>query len=310
MHKKVLLAIDNTRPSKMAVRYAVQISKSVPDLQFVLLNVQPMVSQFLKDEAKTNSSARKQVEKIQKSHVQFSQQLLEDYRREMESQGIRPDQIETRTQPRNLGYAKDIIDMAQERDYDAIVVGRRGLSGIAKLYAGSVTSDILEQSQVIPVWLVDGTAPAGDLLLAVDGSEASLRMIDHVSFMLAGTTNISVTMLHITNSANNYCEIDLDESVTPELDKIVRRGDRACIDQFYPHAIKKFEQAGLESGRVHFETMEGGRRIGKAIFDFARNRKFQTLVVGRRGLAKSFFMGSVSRHLINNLSDGALWIVP
>jgi nucleotide-binding universal stress UspA family protein len=310
MHKKVLLAIDNTRPSKMAVRYAVQISKSVPDLQFVLLNVQPMVSQFLKDEAKTNSSARKQVEKIQKRHVQFSQQLLEDYRREMESQGIRPDQIETRTQPRNLGYAKDIIDMAQERDYDAIVVGRRGLSGIAKLYAGSVTSDILEQSQVIPVWLVDGTAPAGDLLLAVDGSEASLRMIDHVSFMLAGTTNISVTMLHITNSANNYCEIDLDESVTPELDKIVRRGDRACIDQFYPHAIKKFEQAGLESGRVHFETMEGGRRIGKAIFDFARNRKFQTLVVGRRGLAKSFFMGSVSRHLINNLSDGALWIVP
>lgn len=310
MHKKILLAVDNTRPSEMAVRYAVQMSKSVSDLQFVLLNVQPMVSQFLKDEAKTSASARKELEKVQNRHVQFSQQLLKDHRREMESQGVHPDQIETRTQSRNLGYAKDIIDITQERNYDVIVLGRRGLSGIAKLYAGSVTTDILEQSQVIPVWLVDGTAPAGDLLLAVDGSEASLRMIDHVSFMLTGATNASITMLHITNSANNYCEIDLDESVTPELDKIVRRGDRACIDQFYPHAIRKFEQAGLDAGSVHFETVEGGRRIGKAIFDFARDRKFQTLVVGRRGLAKSFFMGSVSRHLINNLSDGALWIVP
>jgi nucleotide-binding universal stress UspA family protein len=310
MNKKVLLAVDNTRPSRMAVRYAVQMSKSVSDLQFILLNVQPMVSQFLKDEAKTSAAARKQLEKVQNRNIQFSQRLLEDYRREMASQGIHPDQIETRTQPRNLGYAKDIIDMAQEKHYDAIVVGRRGLSGVAKLYAGSVTTDILEQSQVTPVWLVDGTAPAGDLLLAVDGSEASLRMIDHVSFMLSGATSASITMLHITNSVNNYCEIDLEESVKPELDKIVRRGDRACIDQFYPHAIQKFEQAGLDADRVHFETVEGGRRIGKSIIDFARDRHFQTLVVGRRGLAKSFFMGSVSRHLINNLSDGALWIVP
>jgi nucleotide-binding universal stress UspA family protein len=310
MHKKILLAVDDTQPSKMAVRYAVQMSKSVSDLQFVLLNVQPMVSQFLKHDARTSAAARKQLENVQNKHVQFSQHLLEDYRREMESQGIHPDQIETRTQPRNLGYAKDIIDVAQEKNYDAIVVGRRGLSGIAKLYAGSVTTDILEQSQVIPVWLVDGTAPAGDLLLAVDGSEASLRVIDHVSFMLSGAANAAITMLHITNSVNNYCEIDPDESVAPELDKINRRGDRACIDQFYPHAIQKFEQAGLDAGRVHFEMVEGGRRIGKAIFDFARDRKLQTLVVGRRGLAKSFFMGSVSRHLINNLADGALWIVP
>jgi nucleotide-binding universal stress UspA family protein len=310
MHKKVLLAVDNTRPSQMAVRYAVHMSKIVSDLRFVLLNVQPMVSQFLKDEARTSASARKQLEKVQNKHVQFSQHLLKEYRREMASQGIQSDQIETRTQPRNLGYAKDIIDVAQEKDYDVIVVGRRGLSGIAKLYAGSVTTDILEQSQVIPVWLVDGTAPAGDLLLAVDGSEASLRMIDHVSFMLTGAKNASITMLHITNSVNNYCEIEPDEEVTPELDKIARRGDKACIDQFYPHARHKFTQAGLDAGRVHFETVEGGRRIGKAIFDFARDRKFQTLVVGRRGLAKSFFMGSVSRHLINNLSDGALWIVP
>jgi nucleotide-binding universal stress UspA family protein len=310
MDKKILLAVDNTRPSRMAVTYAVQMSTKIPDLYFVLLHVQPMVSQFLKEEARTSASARRQMEKISGRNIQFAENLLKDYRREMETRGIPSDRIETSTQPRGLGYAKDIIDTAQQEQYDAIVVGRRGLSGIAKLYSGSVTTDILEQSQLIPVWLVDGAAPAGDLLLAVDGSEASLQMIDHVSFMLSGNPSASVTMLHVTNSAQNYCEIDLDESAGTELDKIVRRVDRACIDQFYPLAMQKFEQADLDLNQIRFETIDGVRRLGKAILDFARNRKYHTLVVGRRGLDKSFFMGSVSRHLINKLSDGALWIVP
>ena len=310
MVKKILLAVDNTRPARTGVRYAVEMSKILPDIHFVLHHVQPMVSQFLKEEARTSASARRQLEKVSSKNLAFAQNLLEDYRREMESQGIPADRIETSTQPRKLGHAKDIIDAAQEKGYDAIVVGRRGLSGLAKLYAGSVTTDILEQSQVIPVWLVDGTAPAGDLLLSVDGSEASLRMIDHASFMLSGNPDASVTMLHVTNSAHNYCEIDLDESAGTELEKIVRRGDRACIDQFYPLAMQKFEAAGMDSGRIRFETIEGRRHLGKAILDFTRDRKFHTLVIGRRGLDKSFFMGSVSRHLINKFSDGALWIVP
>jgi hypothetical protein len=117
-------------------------------------------------------------------------------------------------------------------------------------------------------------------------------------------------LLHVTNNARNYCEVDLNESAEPEFEKIVKRGDKACIDQFYPLAMQKFEKAGIDTSRIHFETVEGPRRIGKAIFDFARDRRFHTLVVGRRGYDKSFFMGSVSRHLINKLSDGALWIVP
>jgi hypothetical protein len=34
------------------------------------------------------------------------------------------------------------------------------------------------------------------------------------------------------------------------------------------------------------------------------------VVVGRRGLNKKYFTGSVSRYLMNQFSNGALWIVP
>ncbi len=310
LSKKILLSVDNSRPARAALAYSIRMSTIIPDLNFVLLYVQPMVSQFLKEEARTSATARKQLEKVAARNAKFANKMLDEYREEMVNNGIDANRIEMLTQPRNLGIAKDVIDMAQQNQYDAIVIGRRGLSGIAKLYAGSVTSDILEQSQVIPVWLVDGKVPPGNILLAVDGSEASLRMVDHVSFILSGNTDTSITLLHVTNSAQNYCTIDLTEMGEPDFEDIVVRGDKACIDEFYPLAMQKFKDAGIEESRINYESASGQRRVGKTIVDFAQKGNFSTLVVGRRGIDKSFFMGSVSRHLINKLDEGALWVVP
>jgi nucleotide-binding universal stress UspA family protein len=36
---------------------------------------------------------------------------------------------------------------------------------------------------------------------------------------------------------------------------------------------------------------------------------FGTVVIGRRGINKAFFMGSVSRYIINRISNRSLWIV-
>ena len=310
MNRKIVVAIDNTRPSKLALGYAVQMATRIKDLRFVLLHIQPMVSLFLKEEARTSALARKKMEKISNRNARLAQSLLDEYQSDMIGRGIASDRIEGVTQERRLGFAKDIIEFAQQGKYDAIVVGRRGLSGIAKLYAGSVTANILEQSQVIPVWLVDGEAGAGEILVAVDGSEASLRVVDHVSFMMSADSETRMTLVHVAGNARNTCEIEMEDPPDTELEDIIVRGDKACIDQFYARALEKFKQAGITGERVRFETIEGRRRIGKAVMDFAEKGNYHTLVVGRRGIDRSFFMGSVSRYMINNLSNGALWVVP
>jgi len=310
MNRKILLAVDNTRPSKLALAYAVQLSTMIPELHFSLLNVQPMVSLFLIEEARKSVLARKKMEKISSTNARLGQSLLDEYRSDMVARGIAPDRIDVKSQARRLGFAKDIIEFAQQGQYDAIVVGRRGLSGIARLYAGSVTANIMEQSQVIPVWLVDGETDAGEMLVAVDGSEASLRVVDHISFMMSGDSTMRATLVHVASNARNTCAIDMEEDPDTELDDIIVRGDKACIDQFYARVLEKFKQAGIEPERVRFETIEGRGRIGKAIMDYAEKGDYRTLVVGRRGINRSFFMGSVSRYMINNLSNGALWLIP
>jgi nucleotide-binding universal stress UspA family protein len=310
MNKKIVIAIDSSQPSKRALDYVVQVSTRIPDLQFVLLHIQPMVSLYLKEEARTSVFAKKKMENISNENKRLAHALLDGYRRDMIGRGIDAQRIESVTQARKLGYAKDIIEYAQKGRFDALVLGRRGLSGITKLYAGSITANILEQSQVIPVWLVDGEVSAGKILAAVDGSEASLRVVDHLSFMMSGDAKMRVTLLHVAGNARNYCEIDLQEQPDAELEEIIVRGDKACIDQFYARVLEKFNQAGIDKERVRFETIKSRKRIGKAVMDFAKKGDYRTLVIGRRGIDKSFFIGSVSRYMINTLSDSALWVIP
>ncbi|WP_054691691.1 hypothetical protein [Desulfosarcina cetonica] len=61
---------------------------------------------------------------------------------------------------------------------------------------------------------------------------------------------------------------------------------------------------------MRVDVRDGGFRVGKSVLEAYRKGGFGTLVVGRRGMGKQFFTGSVSRFLVNQFSDGALWVVP
>lgn len=309
MEKKILIPVNDSRESLRAVRYGVHASSFIRELHYVLFYVQPMISLYLQDEAKKDLKVRAELNRVKKENRENALSLLEKYKKEMTGLGIPEERIELKTQVRQLGLAQDIIEYAQEGLLDAILMGRRDLSGIQKVFSLSVSSSVLERSQVIPVWLVDGAPKSEKLLVAVDGSASALRAVDHAGFMVSENPDIQVTLLHVMNSARNYCTIDPDDDTETEFDKIVESGDRACIDQFYPLAMKKLSQMGLSRDQVSFETIKGSRRIGNAIVSYAEEKGFDTLVIGRTGMDRAFFMGSASRDVINNASESALWIV-
>ena len=311
MEKKILIPVENCRRSLRAVRYAVHSASFIKELHFVLFNVQPMISLYLEDEAQKDLKVRAKLNNVKKANQANALSLLESYRDEMTGMGIPADRIELKTQVRQLGLAQDIIEYAQEKLFDAVLMGRRRLAGIQKAFTFSASSSVLERSQIIPVWLVDGTPASKNLLVAVDGSASALRAVDHAAFMVSGNTDIQVTLLHVMNSARNYCTIDPDapDPGDTELEKIVSSGDRACIDQFYPLAMKKFEQMGLSRDQVRFETIKGSRRIGNSIVSYAKDKGFDTLVMGRTGIDRAFFMGSTSKQILNHASESALWVV-
>jgi hypothetical protein len=61
---------------------------------------------------------------------------------------------------------------------------------------------------------------------------------------------------------------------------------------------------------MKFTLMHVQPTISEYLLDEFQQGNFGTLVVGRRGMNKKFFTGSVSGYLMNGFSEGALWVVP
>lgn len=310
MLKKILVAVDRAPHSRAAVDYASRMHALIPELGFTLFHVQPPISQFLLDEAKRDAQARVELKKIAARNAEASDGLLASLKEVMLRGGVADAAVEILAQPRHQGVAKDILDVAQNSLYDAILIGRRGIGGLQKLFMGSVSAHIIENSPLIPVWMVDGKVFSTRVMAAVDGSESALRAVDHLAFILSGVPEARVCFFHVTPRLKDFCEIDFNQGRGDELQALVTRGDRRCMEDFFAAALAKLHRAGFSDTQIETRTATTMMSIGETILQAAREGGFGTIVMGRRGTDKSFFGGKVSYTVSRDISDAALWMVP
>jgi nucleotide-binding universal stress UspA family protein len=311
MQKKILVAIDDSPHARQAVDYAVRMRGLIPELGFTLLHVQPPVSQFLADEAKRSGQAQAELNRATARNAEASRGLLAKYREVMVRAGVPEAAVELLTVPRHLGVAKDILDQAQNGLFDAILLGRRGISSVQQMFMGSVSAHLIENSAVIPVWMVDGKVNSTNVLAAVDGSESALRAVDHLAFMLSGNAEVKIRFFHVTPRLKDYCEVNFaQQPAIGGLEALIVQGDKRCMDDFFAAALANLRAAGFQEKQIETQTAATLLSVGETILNAAREGGFGTLVMGRRGLNRSFFGGKVSYLVSQKLSDAALWLVP
>ena len=308
MKRKILLAVDDSIYSKYAIVYAAQMASITSRLNYTLFHVQPSVSQYLLDEAKTDFKAKAELKSIMQKNHERALLCLNNYKEQMVRMGIKEDKIDIIAQPKMLGMARDILEHAQKGLYDAICIGRRGLTRLQATFSGSITKKLLQHSQFIPVWVVDGEVKSKKLMAAIDGSESSLRAVDHLCFMLMDNPEIDITIFHVAAKFGDYCEINFNET-DAELEKLVIEGDKKCVQSFYNHALKKFKDSGINENRILIKEVKPRMNIGKAIITELAKGNYGTVVIGRRGISRSFFMGKVSEYVIEKIENRALWLV-
>lgn len=309
MQRHLLLAVDDSISSKNAIQYVVRISSLVKDISYTLIHIQPPISLFLEDEAKTSIKAQMAIEKIKEKNAKHAKEILEKCKTRMTEMGVAADRIQVYTQPRKSGIAKDVIEIAEEKQFDAIVVGRRGLSKIQEVFMGSFTNKLVEHSKYIPVWIVDGDVTSNRILLALDGSESSLRAVDHFCFIAANNPDIKATLFHANPRFQDYCMIDFNEN-DQELEEIVFQVEQKSIDHFMSKVRKLFRESNIQDSQIEIKQVKCIGNPGKAIIEESIKGKYGTVVVGRRGTSRSFFMGSVSHYVLEKICDRALWLVP
>lgn len=121
---RLLLAIDGSGPSLLATRFARRLHRDARELSIVMVHVAGVGDEEAR--ARATSEARAILDE-------------EDVAYELEV--VEGDAVEK------------IVERAQERDCDFIVVGARGLGAIREALLGSVSSGLLKKATV-PVTIV------------------------------------------------------------------------------------------------------------------------------------------------------------
>lgn len=314
----VLIAVDGSQTSMNAVNYAVHMTRLIPGLQFVLIYVLPAAPPYLEQGAKSDGQMLGKLKKLKEKNIAQAEKHLIAARDYLIRHGVSNDGISIKLRPRIGGLAKDILSEAEQGLHDALVIGRRGLTRAQELIMGSVSSQLVQHAANVPLWIVDGKVTNPKVMVAVDGSNASLRAVDHVAFMLGHNPDAEVTFLHVTPKFQTYCPIDLqnheahwsaEDAELEELEGEFLREDEACIDNFLRDAARMLKQAGFSQDRIHVEEREISVGVARTIIKAAREGGYGTIVLGRRGMGRSSFLGSTSDRVIRGVEGLAVWLV-
>jgi len=308
MEKKILIVVDNSIYSKMAVEYAALMDGLIKDSRYILFNVQPTISDYLIRDSHFDKNARMALKRLMDENKHESEKILNESKNIMLTKGIEEERIETATQPRTMDTAKDILNFAKQNACDVVLIGKRGVSKLEEIFTHSVSTALAEHIQTVPLWAVSGQVKSQKVAVAIDGSESALRAVDHVGFMLGGNPDLHITLLHVMPKLRDYCPISFDEE--GDLEQIVVKGDKKCVESFFVHAKRLLENAGIKDYQLEIKELPSIVSVAKTIVSEVEGGEYGTLVLGRSGISESFFLGSVSRYCFYTLKDCAVWIVP
>jgi len=239
------------------------------------------------EKERTAESARDR-QKIDRENKEKGQKALNAAKKILEDLGFAQEQVITKVQSRKLSRAEDIIHEGSEGNYDALVLGRRGLSWIEEAFDESVSKRILERKYDFPLWLCRmPDVERKNVLVCLDGSDPAYRIADHVGFALHDETKHRVQLLRVKNDRSE-----------PGSDAIFKKAKEQLLKNTFPeHLIDIREIEGSDPAKVILEEAESGR--------------YAAVAAGWTGAGKGalerIFYGSNCHKLLNELKHAALW---
>jgi nucleotide-binding universal stress UspA family protein len=204
-----------------------------------------------------------------------------------------------------------LLELADQHEAAAIVVGSRGLGGVKSALLGSVSSGVLDHAH-LPVLIVpplDEPAAPGPVVIGYDGSEhadAAVRAAGHllkVRETILLTTWVSYQAVSSAGLAG--APVVVVSKAVEEIDREVREATQRLAEQ----GARLAAEQGLE---VKAETVHGDGPAWRTLLTTAHAHRAAAVVVGSRG--KSAFgealVGSVSRALVHHAPAPVLVVRP
>ena len=210
---------------------------------------------------------------------------------------------------------REILTLAKEGIRKKAIIDRLSLSGpqVRRIAAELVSKDLLRYHDVMRsymttakgiVYLKRKSDEPHKILIAIDGSESSLRAADFAIQLAAKEDSARVILLNIlgiSTAKQVASSIILAPTFGLKEYERYKREAKKWLDKIG----KKFEEKGIQT---KVEIVGGPVPAASSIVNYAENQNVDLIVVGTRGKSgiKKLLLGSVASSVVSHASSNVL----
>ena len=309
--KKILIGVDLSNHSLNAVKYVAN-QCAAKDLRVNMMFVMPTAPETFWDLEKDDFFRERMKGKYaqwKRETKKKAQAFLNDAKNILVKARFSENKVGLILRERKVGIARDILKECT-LGYDAVVVGRKGLSKLEDMFLGSISTKVVQGVKNLPVWVIGGEIASKKMLIAVDSSKNSWKAVDYVGKFAAHARG-ELTLFHALRSVSLgfvddvvLRDEDTEQQLLEEIDRDIPRMFRS-----YKELLVK---SGVVADRISSKAVLHSTSRAGDILQEAQEGGYGTIVMGRRGLSKvrEFLMGRVTSKVLSRADGFAVWIVP
>jgi nucleotide-binding universal stress UspA family protein len=313
MQKRILICLDGSPASMAAVKYVGSLFGKARRVKMDLLHILPGISPlFLEPGENIAEMVQLQdfAQRVGDENQRKAAALLEEAKAILVGAGVELANIHSLVKEPSAGVARDILDLEKSGEYDGIVLGRYGMSAVQEFFVGSVSHKVLQHVKKVPVCVVHGEIESRKLLIPIDSSPNSKRVLDHAAWLLTQAGPMEITIFHtvmpliVKEMASMWTglgdlESTIEGRVVDDAEDMLSQAKTYLVERDVPEfAI-----------RTQLETRGPG--VARAILTEARAGGYGSIMIGRRGISRieRFLFGSVSNKVVQQAREMAVWVV-
>lgn len=276
---KILVPVDFSECSNKAVEFTLHLGEKF-NSHITLLHI---VSLFHEDVDQENRLH--DFEKVIQKREQWISDKLKEHENTADQHKVKVDSVLLR----GFTTADKILEYTQENNFDLVVMGSHGRTGIKHLLQGSVSEKVVRLSK-IPVLTIHHSAKNYNpkvILVPIDFSKFSKIAVELAQFF-AKLYNAKIIFLHVIEQVIHPAFYAANIESVFQIDPDLKKRTLKKLKEFVALPAIKFEYMVLE-GKAY-----------KEIVETAIKKKVDLIAMGTQGLTglDYFLMGSTAERVV------------
>lgn len=310
--RKFLVAMDGSEQSLPTVEY---VAKVLPrtDSDVILYHVHSRIPELYWDmEPKSGYDYwMNKLQHFEDEHIKAVKDLMEKSRQMLLNADFYENHVFVKVEDRKVGVARDISAEAK-LGYHTLVMGRLGAGALKELPVGSVANKVLSSLSGANLCIVAGRPETHKLMIALDGSENSMRSVDAVCFLKrVRGSNRKIMLFHAMRRMGYPAFGTGAFSPLKELEEQMYQENEQTINAVFEEAKSRLMKAGFFERDISTKIVRGVPSRPRAILGEAIAQNIGSIFVGRQGITQTeeYRIGRIPYKLISLAENMAIWIV-